>query len=214
MPKPPTTTQLAREASARRRDEQKTGLREVIYRAAADLLVESGYSAFSLRKLAARIGYTPTTIYRYFRDKDELIMAITMDGFEEFGRTLAAAASSVNDPFERMQALGRAYMRFGLDHPVLYRVLFMQRSDVWQKVPPDRMRHGGPDAFGVLVQAVHACVATGRTRSKDVEGLALASWAVVHGAVALSLTMPFMNPDLVHKMTESALRLADLQIQE
>lgn len=213
MPKP-TTTELARQASAKRREEQKSGTREVIHRAAADLLVESGYAEFSLRKLAARIGYTPTTIYRYFKDKDELIVSVLQEGFAELQRSLAAAAAAKRDPFERMDAIGRAYMRFGLDHPVLYRVMFMQRCDVWQKDSGPGKSLEGDDAFGVLVRTVHECVATGRTRSRDVEGMALASWSLVHGAVALALTMPFMTPDMVHKLTESALQMADFQTKE
>lgn len=213
MPKP-TTTELASQASVRRREEQKTLTREVIHRAAADLLVESGYAEFSLRKLAARIGYTPTTIYRYFKDKDELVASVLMAGFHEFGRVLAAAAASTPEPFARMDAIGRAYIRFGLEHPVLYRVMFMQRCDVWQKLPGKNMDLDGDDAFAILVRSVQDCVNTGRTNSRDVEGLALASWSVVHGAVALALTMPFMNPDMVHKLTESALQFADFQTKE
>lgn len=213
MPKP-TTTELARRASAKRREEHKSDTREVIHRAAADLLVESGYAEFSLRKLAARIGYTPTTIYRYFKDKDELIVSVLQEGFTELQHALAAAAAARRDPFERMDAIGRAYIRFGLDHPVLYRVMFMQRCDVWQKDSGPGKSLEGDDAFGVLVRTVQECVATGRTRSRDVEGLALASWSLVHGAVSLALTMPFMTPDMVHKLTESALQMADFQTKE
>ena len=104
-------------------------------------------------------------------------------------------------------------MRFGLDHPVLYRVIFMQRFDIWRRVTRKHGSKDRPDAFELLVETVSACVATGRTRSKDVEGTALALWALVHGVVALALTMPFANDDMTRKLTEGAFGLADLEMR-
>lgn len=212
-PKPATISDRVREASAKRREEQKAGTRDVIFRAAVDLLAERGYEGFSLRRLAERIGYTPTTIYRYFRDKDELVIAVLLEGFAEFSAALRAAVDRSPDPFEQLDHLGRAYVRFGLEHPVMYRVLFMQRADVWQRIPPERLeRECGENAFDLLQGAVQRAIATGRTRTKDVEGAALSLWALTHGVVSLSLAMPNMaDPAAREKLIEGAFALADLQ---
>src|SRR5919112_1174148 len=111
-----SNTQAARlrEVSRRRREQQKEDLRRTILDAAAGLFVEHGYEALSMRQIAERIGYSATTIYRYYEDKDDLLFAIVQDGFLRFGQQLAKAAQSSDDPRERLPALGHAYIEFGL----------------------------------------------------------------------------------------------------
>ena len=89
-----TQTQRLRQAIRHRRDQEKQELRQAILTAAGELFLEQGYERFSLRKVAERIGYSPTTIYLYFRDKDDLLFTVVDEGFVRFGQQLAAAAES------------------------------------------------------------------------------------------------------------------------
>ena len=214
MPLSPTSTARVRTASAKRRHDHKLETRQAIFRAAAELLDEAGYEAFSLRKLAARIGYTPTTIYRYFGDKDELVSAVMLEGYAAFTRALGAAADRADDPFAKIDALGSAYVEFGLAHPVMYRVLFMQRPDIWLRLPPERIEAVcGSDAFQLLVSAVRQAVETGRSRTTHVESASMALWALMHGIVSLSLAMPRMSePAERRKMIEGAFALSRMQV--
>ncbi len=215
MPSRTTLTQRVRSASAKRRAEHKTSTRDVVFRAAAELLDEGGYEGFSLRRLAERIGYTPTTIYRYFRDKDELVIAILLEGFAAFAQALRAAAAETPDPAAQIEALGRAYVRFGLDHPVMYRVLFMQRSDVWSRIPPEQLeRECGESAFELLVTAVDRAMSTGAIRARDVQGTALSLWALMHGVVSLCLAMPDLGDEATREaMISSAFSLAEAGLE-
>src|SRR6266480_7329254 len=131
MKKRTTVTQAERlrQAIRHRQDQEKQELRQAILTTAAELFLEQGYEHFSLRKVAERIGYSPTTIYLYFRDKDDLLFTVVDEGFTRFGQQLAAAAASTEDPWERIIALGRAYVAFGLQNPVYYQLMFMQRTD-------------------------------------------------------------------------------------
>ena len=214
MPLSAASTARVRTASAKRRHDHKLETRQAIFRAAAELLDEAGYEAFSLRKLAARIGYTPTTIYRYFRDKDELVSAVMLEGYAAFTRALGAAADRADDPFGKIDALGSAYVEFGLAHPVMYRVLFMQRPDIWLRMPPERVQAVcGSDAFQLLVGAVRLAVETGRSRTTHVENASLALWALMHGIVSLCLAMPHMSePAERRKMIEGAFALSRMQV--
>jgi AcrR family transcriptional regulator len=209
----PGLADRVRAASAKRRGEHKLETREVIFRAAVELLDQAGYDGFSQRKLAARIGYTPTTIYRYFRDKDELVIAVMLESYREFTQALAAASGDSLEPFVQLEALGRAYVRFGISHPVMYRVLFMQRPDIWRRIPPERVAAAcGQDAFQLLVNAVQRAIGTGRTRTKDVQAASLALWSLVHGVVSLCLAMPELaDPAARAGMIEGAFALADLE---
>src|SRR5712691_10845950 len=113
-----TQAQRLRQAIRHRQEREKQELRQSILTAAGELFLEQGYERFSLRKVAERIGYSPTTIYLYFRDKDDLLFTVVDEGFVQFGQQLVAAADSQEDLWERIIALGRAYVSFGVEHPV------------------------------------------------------------------------------------------------
>src|SRR5215469_546815 len=148
-----TQAQRLHRAIRHRRDQEKQELRQAILTAAGALFLEQGYERFSLRKVAERIGYSPTTIYLYFRDKDDLLFTVVEEGFVRFSQQLAAAAEGQVDPWERIIALGRAYVNFGLQNPVYYQLMFMQRADFLTHEQADK---GQPRiaTFVVLRQAV------------------------------------------------------------
>ncbi|MCU0649567.1 MAG: TetR/AcrR family transcriptional regulator [Gemmatimonadaceae bacterium] len=243
--RPSTLADRVRDSSRRRRSAESTSVRDAIFAAAEGLLVEEGYEGLSLRRVAERIGYTPTTIYRHYKDKDHLVEGMVQLGFVQFDRALREAVSSELDLVERQKALWRAYVRFALDHPTRYRLMFMQRPDVSARVmgsPPAGpqtlddvpTRPAAPLAghtpvtpsgrpvpswdcgddnasihsFLVLQDAVAELVAAGRTRLTDVAAISLALWTQVHGVAALALSMPFLSPELVDVMSETALTLS------
>lgn len=181
-------------------------MRDAIFAAAAELLQEHGYEGFSLRQVAERIGYTPTTIYRYFADRDALVFALTDEGFHEFGRRLAAAAAALNDPRGRLEAIGRAYVRFGLDHPVYYRLMFLQRPDFLLAPAPDS-EEARLSSLSMLREVVARAVGRPWGPHNDVDALADALWAAVHGVVALALALPHFDEARVQAMTDRMMEL-------
>src|SRR5215469_13257856 len=148
-----TQADRLRQAIRHRQEREKQELRQAILAAAGELFLEQGYERFSLRKVAERVGYSPTTIYLYFRDKDDLLFTVVDEGFKRFGQQLVAAAESQEDPWERIIALGRAYVAFGLQNPMYYQLMFMQRADFLTHEQADK---GQPRiaTFVVLRQAV------------------------------------------------------------
>ena len=82
---------------------QKEDLRTVILEAAKKLFVQEGYEATSIRKIAKEIGFSPTTIYLYYKDKSDIVYALHQVGFgmlkDQFLPLMA-----VEDPFERLKA--------------------------------------------------------------------------------------------------------------
>ncbi|WP_437953698.1 TetR/AcrR family transcriptional regulator [Sorangium sp. So ce296] len=181
-----TQAERLQASSLQRREQQKENLRGAILAAAGELFLEQGYEAFSMRQVAERIGYSATTIYRYYENKDDLLFAIVHEGFTEFQRTLVAAAESTADPIERMVALGAAYVRFGMQNPVHYRLMFMQRFDF---VFDQRKEQQQPmvGSFDVLQKAVASAMDAGAIERGDVERHSQVVWALVHGITSLAL---------------------------
>src|SRR5215469_16854257 len=107
-----------------RRQRERDEVREKILDGARELFVECGYEGVTMRKVAERIEYSPTTIYLYFADKEALFREVCSSDF----RKLAAMFQDVDripDPVERIWACARMYIRFGMDHPNHYRLMFM-----------------------------------------------------------------------------------------
>src|SRR5215208_8327196 len=105
-----------------RRAREKEALRQDILDAARELFVKEGYENVSMRRIAEKIEYSPTTIYLYFEDKTALFFAICEETFARLSRQLAAIAVECTDPVERLYRGCRSYVDFGLKHPNHYKL--------------------------------------------------------------------------------------------
>src|SRR3954464_4682833 len=86
-----------------------------LLRAAGQTLEKKGIGARSLREAARRAGVSHNAPYRHFPDRDALLAALATEGFAQLGKHLAAHAG---------QESAAAYVRFALDHPQLFRLMF------------------------------------------------------------------------------------------
>jgi AcrR family transcriptional regulator len=178
-----------RQASRQRREQEKEELRNTILRAASDLFLEHGYERFSLRQVAEHIGYTPTTIYLYFEDKEDLLFTIVDDAFARFTYALRSAAQSTEHPIKRIIAIGEAYTRFGLENQAYYQIMFMQRGDYLLEARPNE-EQPRINSFLVLYDAVQHAIDVGAFLPGDTLTISNALWAIRHGVVSLAISMP------------------------
>jgi AcrR family transcriptional regulator len=181
--------------TARRADSGTTDVRGAILEAATALFTERGADGLSMRQIAGEIGYSATTIYLHFKDKDALMLAVCGSGFDEFGATLERAARSAPTPLEGLYASADAYVNFALSNPMLYDVMFI-RPRKWAITAP-----GDPESFRGLTGLVAATMATGGIRQDDPREVAAQVWSVLHGAVSLGLVfgdqITICEPDAV-----------------
>jgi AcrR family transcriptional regulator len=177
-----------RRARARRGEGDR--LREEILAAAERLLIETGdQGAVSIRAIADAAGVTPPSIYLHFADKTELLGAVCDAHFQQFDRYLDDAAAGIDDPLEALWARGRAYVRFGLDNPEHYRILFMTRPSAEAK-PRDVDCLPGLTAFGHIVEAVARCMEAGAVAQGDAFLVATGLWSAMHGVTSLLIARP------------------------
>src|SRR6266478_3979469 len=108
-----------------RRARQKKFLRQEILDAASELFVRDGYENVSMRRIADRIEYSPTTIYLYFKDKAELLENICNETFSKLSQRLSRIMEQPGEPVERLKRGLIAYIEFGLENPHHYRSTFM-----------------------------------------------------------------------------------------
>ena len=181
-------------AVSERRARHRASLRREILDAASRMFVEEGYDRVTMRRVAAKIDYSPTTIYLYFKDKRELFGAICDETFSQLASKLERLKATPNTPIGQLREGLRTYVEFGTSHPNHYAVTLLQSQDV----PKDFVWEDsiGARAFGFLRGAVQGCVASGEIRTDSVDTTTQTLWAAVHGVTALLITMrgfPFVS---------------------
>lgn len=199
-PSPATLGRRIQAAIHERRQQEKQELRQLILKAAGELFLEAGYELFSVRKLAERIGYSATTVYLYFTDKDGLFSAVVDEGFTRFVARLHTAADSTDDPLQRLKQLEQAYVQFGLQNPMYYRLMFLRRGDFLAR-PSAGGQQPRIDALHILPQAVQQAMDAHALRPGDAQSVSDALWALLHGLVALAIEMPLFDAERTHHAT-------------
>ena len=172
-------------------EEQRQQLRTLIIDAARELFVTKGVDAVTMREIAKRIDYSPTSIYLHFADKDALIRAICDTDFLALATSLQSIFQ-IKHPLERMNALGRGYAAFALSHPNHYRLMFMtQHAPIDPALSSLAQNNAEQDAYFQLKSVVKDVHNAGYFRQDlhDVDLIAQTIWAGMHGVCSLQITM-------------------------
>lgn len=169
---------------AARKAKEKEDLKRAILDAARELFLEHGYDRTSMRMVAQRIAYSPTTIYLYFKDKDAIFHALHKEAFHVLGARMAPLAH-VSDPLERLTAMGRVYLEFAMDNPGLYDLMFIMKAPVQALDEQHHLWEEGDRVFSVLKVTVEEAMKKKLLRKTDVEVTSFLIWSTVHGMAAL-----------------------------
>ncbi|MDO7907318.1 TetR/AcrR family transcriptional regulator [Paenibacillus sp. JX-17] len=114
---------------ARRAVEQELS-RERILEAARHLFITKGYRAISMRSIGQHLGYSHGSLYYHFKEKAELFYAIVMDDFSHLGLLMKQAMNQPpQDGLTSLEMLLIEFVRFGLDNPFQYEIMFMIRDE-------------------------------------------------------------------------------------
>jgi AcrR family transcriptional regulator len=154
--------------------------------AAERLFAEHGPDAVTMRQLAAELGVSPMTPYRYFRDKDDILAAVRANGFNRFAEALETArARAGGDARTRGSAVGDAYITFAFGNPHTYKLMFDLNQPSETNYP--ELVAAGARARATMSGYVNDLIAEGVVEG-DPEQIGLMFWAATHGAVVLELT--------------------------
>jgi AcrR family transcriptional regulator len=167
-----------------------TARREQILTVARDLFLEHGPKGLSMRRVAARVGISATAIYRHYQDKGALLGAVVTEGFQVFASYLFRALEG-QTPLERLVLAGHHYLRFALEQPKYYQLIFMSWTDDAKPDlgPEHAVRPQRPEpTYQFLLDRVDECIRErvfrGEVRAEDA---AIGIWSQVHGLAALYL---------------------------
>jgi AcrR family transcriptional regulator len=165
--------------------EQVEEFRARLLAVAQHRFASQGIDAVSMRQLADALGCSPMTPYRYFRNKDEILAAVRAAAFDRFAAALEGAVAAAGlDPSATGQAVGQAYVRFALQDPDGYRLMFDVSQPHSDRYP--ELVRASSRARATMTGSIQALVAAGIFHGTP-ELLGLAFWSAMHGLVMLHL---------------------------
>jgi len=166
-------------------DSDVADFRDRLCEAAERLFAEQGPNAVTMRQLAAELGVSPMTPYRYFEDKDDILAAVRANGFNRFAEALETARGGASGARARGTAVGEAYVAFALEHPHSYKLMFDFNQPNVEKYP--ELVEAGMRAQKTMTGYIEDALAEGLMSGDPVE-IGLMNWAAIHGAVILELS--------------------------
>lgn len=158
-------------------------LRAAAIDAGLRLLEDRTADDLGLREVARAVGVSATALYRHFPDKAALLRALAAEGLERLAAAQAEAAAAAGGGIAGFGATGRAYVRFALDNPALFRLIF---SAAPSGDPFGRAEEDTPEAFRLLRDNA-ARLAPPGAGPDAARLIALQAWAKVHGLAILIL---------------------------
>lgn len=158
-------------------------MRQLILDAAKSIFLQKGFHSTSLRNIAEQIDYSPGTIYLYFKDKDEIFHALHEMSFRKLLEQMSPL-TYVEDPMERLIAMGRVYMAFALENKDLYALMFILEAPIKSEKNCDKWEMG-QRTLDFLKEVLQDCRERGHFSGMDVEYLSFMIWSGMHGMCAL-----------------------------
>lgn len=162
------------------RDDVRAG----ILQASLTLMNEGGLGALSMREVARRAGVSHQAPYHYFQDREAILAELAGDGFDKLYDYMVSALGHAKDKVGRARAIGEAYVRFALNHPEVFKLMFRCEMCDLSRYPDAKAK--ADKAFNVVVEVVGASGSADNKGDPDLVPV-IASWSMAHGLATLLL---------------------------
>lgn len=161
-------------------------LRRDLLDAAIEAIAHDGPAAVSLRSVAKSVGVSHAAPQTHFGDKSGLFAAIAAEGFERLLTTLTTPPA--NGPSDAVTHLGVQYVRFALDHPAHFAVMW--NPDLHRD--PPAVAHARDSTFAALLDTLSAV--EGDLDDDAAIARGERAWIVAHGLATLLLSGALTPP--------------------
>lgn len=162
--------------------------------AALVVLERDGPESLTTRAVAAEAGVTATALYRHFTDKNALLDAVIAEVYRRFKQAmLAPAAMEEAGALSWLFIAGDRYLRFALEHPNYYRLLFAEPHRIRIDRYPNDFHDGRSTGFRALRDGVARCMTAGALKEDEPADVALTIYAHMHGLIMLHFAGRFAD---------------------
>lgn len=167
-----------------RKKRKKQELRQAILDASWQLVVNDGWQALSIRKIAEAIEYSVPVIYDHFENKEAILLELTRQGFQKLNLELSEAGLKSDDPGEQIAAMATAYWNFAFENEAYYQVMYglgMPSCETVNQIPE-------MSAFSNLIlEPVKELIAAGSKPNTDPYLKLHTFWSMLHGLVSINM---------------------------
>ncbi len=148
------------------------------------MISEGGAASVTMRAIGSRLGVSRAAPYRHFPDKTALLVAVAVEGFRRLNQRLrddgtGASGSSV----ERLRHMGEQYVRFALENPAHYRLMYGREALARQDHP--ELREAAGALLDHLIDVIGVHQQRGEIEREDPRAQAYVAWSAVHGLASL-----------------------------
>lgn len=163
-------------------------LAQTLIQAGLDILKKKGADGLSLRAVAARAGVSEAAPYSHFKNKKDLLFAISASGFRELANAMISRVPKDTDPHTALQNYGIAYIDFAVANPDLYRQMIaaidpnVRRSNKTDIGPGRKLLYTEADRAQNVLKKANEAICTDK---EEVRMRTLSAWGVVHGLASL-----------------------------
>lgn len=178
---------------------------------AVEVIRSRGLHGFSLREVARRAGVSHAAPGYHFGDARGLLTAVAIEGFTTLYDELVSSGAGIDDPVDRLKAIGRGYVRVATEHPAHCEVMF--RDDVIDGDDP-HLAEVGLAAYGIL-EATVAAIADRYNPALPVQDATRLCWSAMQGLVELQSKFVHLDAALADGPTsldEHVDRFTDLMV--
>jgi AcrR family transcriptional regulator len=183
-------------------------LKRAILDAARRLCLSEGVGGVSARRIAQAVGCSPTAIYLYYRNLDDVLHHLRVEGHAVLSRYFAEVDRSLS-PRRRLRAMSEAYFRFGREHPYDYELMFLHR---FKEVPGREFVNREIFTLLQVRDVVKDGMDAGEIR-RDLDPLVIANgiWLHVHGLTSLAIAGLLLQtaPGLEERLLDGVLESID-----
>ncbi len=158
-------------------------LRSAILKEALLILESHGEDAMTMRRIAESTGVSAMAAYKHFANRDAILQALAIEGFNKLARVTKRARKKSNlAADEQLIAIGVAYIMHGISHPKVYRVMFGQLT---AGIPDAATKSAADEAYGVLCDCLRDNAETFGFDKAEAETHAFSVWSMAHGMTSL-----------------------------
>ena len=183
-------------------------LRAALLDEAAAIIASEGTAGVTMRALGERLGVSRSAAYRHFADKNALLVAVAQAGFARLAERVEAVETGALRPsLDRFRRLGEAYVRFALENPAHYRLMYGREALVREEVP--ELQQAAVALFERLAALIREHQRAGLIKRQDPQMQAYAAWSAIHGLASLLIEGQIMATDdidgLIRHTTQTVL---------
>lgn len=158
------------------------------------LLNKEGYKGLSLRKVAALCGVSHAAPYKHFKNKDELISAISQEVINSYSDSLKGVVQIPNNPLMQLTELGKQYVKFMVENPDYLKFIFFSGNDCPIIVKNNKFSYTENNNFDILKKCAENYIKSINSKTEDMVIEILTMWSLVHG-----ITLLIVNKNIIYE---------------